>query len=188
MPSGSSFHCLLQNIFCLRPEQSHSIGVQVALGDTDATNIVIYASSVGDNGLRLLATRITPSPVSLPRSDDPIPRKPPLLLHAKCRDIFPPKPHSKVPAAPAKTEEEAVSCGARCWADRREDEQRCSCFCSCCFSSVSDIRQTVKRIVVRSISTHLLPKTHPEYKEVVNRIYRGVCFAMVITRRAFLRT
>ncbi|KAK0447380.1 uncharacterized protein EV420DRAFT_1647708 [Desarmillaria tabescens] len=92
-----------QNIFCLRPEQTHSIGVQVALGDTDATNIVIYASSVGNNALRLLAARITPPPVVLPRPDDPTPRKPPLLLHAKGRDLFPPKPQFKVPAVPAKT-------------------------------------------------------------------------------------
>ncbi|PBK63640.1 hypothetical protein ARMSODRAFT_962946, partial [Armillaria solidipes] len=110
-----------QNIFCLRPEQTHSIGVQVTLGDTDATNIVIYASS------------------------------PPLLLHAKCMGIFPPKPRLKAPAAPAKTLKRKPS--------QVEPE-------------------TVKGIAVRSIPTHLLPKTHPEYKEVVNWIYRGVCFAM----------
>ncbi|PBK63647.1 hypothetical protein ARMSODRAFT_979782 [Armillaria solidipes] len=106
-PRGIAIHFvvvinLADNIFCLRPEQTHSIGVQVTLGDTDATNIVIYASSVGDKALRLLAARITLPPVALPRPDDPTPRKPPLLLHAKGRDLFPPKPQFKVSAVPAK--------------------------------------------------------------------------------------
>ncbi|PBK63615.1 hypothetical protein ARMSODRAFT_962905 [Armillaria solidipes] len=151
-----------QNIFCLRPEQTHSIGVQVALGDTDATNIVIYASSVGDNSLRLLAARITPPPVALPRPDDPTPRKPPLLLHAKGRDLFPPKPQFKVPAVPAKTlkrKPSQVELEVGSTIERKN-------------------KDTVKGIVVRSIQTHLLPKTHPEYKDVFNWIYRGVCFAM----------
>ncbi|PBK98547.1 hypothetical protein ARMGADRAFT_1008944 [Armillaria gallica] len=151
-----------QNIFCLRPEQTHSIGVQVALGDTDATNIVIYASSVGDNALRLLAARITPPPVALPRPDDPTPRKPPLLLHAKGRDLFPPKPQFKVPAVPAKTLKRKLSQVELEVGPTIERKNK-------------DI---VKGIVVRSIPTHLLPKTHPEYKEVFNWIYRGVCFAM----------
>ncbi|PBK98519.1 hypothetical protein ARMGADRAFT_579609 [Armillaria gallica] len=36
---------------------THSIGVHVALGNTDATNIDIYASFVGNNVLQLLAAR-----------------------------------------------------------------------------------------------------------------------------------
>ncbi len=73
------------------------------LGIPTRRTLFIYASSVGDNALRLLAARITPPPVALPRPDDPTPRKPPLLLHAKGRDLFPPKPQFKVPAVPAKT-------------------------------------------------------------------------------------
>ncbi|KAK0187206.1 hypothetical protein F5146DRAFT_766942 [Armillaria mellea] len=151
-----------QNIFCLRPEQTHSIGVQVALGDTDATNIVIYASPAGDNALRLLAARITPPPVALPRPDDPTPRKPPLLLHAKGRDLFPQKLQFKVPAVPAKTlkrKPSQVEPEAGPTIERKN-------------------KDTIKGIVVRSIPTHLLPKTHPDYKEVFNWIYRGACFAM----------
>ncbi|KAK0218753.1 hypothetical protein IW262DRAFT_1054226 [Armillaria fumosa] len=151
-----------QNIFCLRPEQTYSIGVQVALGDTDVTNIVIYASSVGANTLRLLAARITPPPVALPRPDDPTPRKPPLLLHAKGRDLFPPKPQFKVPAVPAKTLKRKPSQVEPEVGPTIERKNK----------------DTVKGIVVKSIPTHLLPKSHPDYKEVFNWIYRGVCFAM----------
>ncbi|KAK0200348.1 hypothetical protein DFS33DRAFT_1396399 [Desarmillaria ectypa] len=153
-----------QNIFCLRPEQTHLIGVQVALGDTDATDIVIYASSIENNTLQLLAARITPPPVVLPRPDDPTPRKPPPLLYAKGRDLFPPKPQFKVPAIPAKTLKRKPS--------QVEPEVGPTI--------ERNNKDTVKGIVSRSIPTHLLPKTHPEYKEVFNWIYRGVCFAMVI--------
>ncbi|KAK0473592.1 hypothetical protein IW261DRAFT_1342410 [Armillaria novae-zelandiae] len=168
-----------QNIFCLRPEHTHSIGVQVALGDTDATNIVIYASSVGDNVLRLLAARITPPPVALPRPDDPTPRKPPPLLHAKGRDLFLPKPQFKVPAVPAKTlkrKSSQVDSEVGPTIERRNKDVRVSVLVA--FLFVSNIRQTVKGIVVRSIPTHFLPKSHPDYKEVFNWIYRGVCFAV----------
>ncbi|KAK0429740.1 hypothetical protein EV421DRAFT_1946358 [Armillaria borealis] len=126
-----------QNIFCLRPEQTHSIGVQVALGDTIATSCTE-----------------TP-PVSLPRPNDPTPRKPPLFLHAKCRAIFPPKPRLKVPAAPAKIlkrKPPQVEPEVGPTIERKN-------------------KDTVKGVVVRCIPTHLLPTTHPEYKEVVNWIW-----------------
>ncbi|KAG7439225.1 uncharacterized protein BT62DRAFT_939167 [Guyanagaster necrorhizus] len=151
-----------QNIFCLRAEQTYSIGVQVALGDTDATNIIIYASSVEKDALQLLAARITPPPVLLPRPDDPTPRKPPILLHAKGRDLFPLKPQFKVPAVPVKTLRRKPSQVELEVAPTIERKNK----------------DTVKGIVGKSIPAHLLPKTHAEYKEVFNWIYRGVCFAM----------
>ncbi len=64
--------------------------------------------------------------------------------------------------------------------ERKNKDVRVSVLVDFLSESVSDIRQTVKGIVVRSIPTHLLPKTHPEYKEVFNWICRGVGFAMVI--------
>ncbi|SJL06571.1 uncharacterized protein ARMOST_09913 [Armillaria ostoyae] len=124
-----------QNIFCLRPEQTRSIGVQVALGDAvNATNIVIYTSSVGNNGLQLLAAR--------------------KHLH---QDLFPPKPQFKVSAVPAKTLKRKPS--------HVEPEVG--------LTIERKNKDTVKGIVVGSIPAHLLPKRHPEYKEIVNGIYRG---------------
>lgn len=146
------------NIFCLNAEKSALMGVRVALGDTDATNIVIYASKVGKDEVQLMAARIMPRPSVLPRPDDPTPRQPPPVLSAKGRDLFPslpmvlpvkskkPTPEFKVPMDPAPILE-------------RKN------------------KDLVKSIVARTIPKSL-PKSHPEYKETFLWIYRGVCFAL----------
>ncbi|KAF8920366.1 hypothetical protein CPB85DRAFT_630404 [Mucidula mucida] len=147
------------NIFCLDPERALSSGIHVALGDTDATNIVIYASKLGKDEIRLMAARITPPPSLLPRPDDPTPRRPPPILSAKGRDLFPPLPMA-LPPKPLKAQPQfKVPLDPVPTMERKN-------------------KDIVKAIVVRNIPTSTLPKTHPEYKDTFQWIYRGVCFAL----------
>ncbi|PBK63650.1 hypothetical protein ARMSODRAFT_979784 [Armillaria solidipes] len=105
---------------------------------------------------------MTPPPVALSRPDDPTLRKAPLLLHAMGRDLVPPKSQFKVPAMPAKTEEEPSQVEPEVGPSVERKN-----------------KDAVRGIVVRSIPTHPLPKRHPEYKEAFNWIYRGVLFFML---------
>ncbi|TFK25678.1 hypothetical protein FA15DRAFT_617150 [Coprinopsis marcescibilis] len=105
-PRASLSRIYFENMFCLSPFQASEepagtpmksdIGVKVALGDSDGpetTEIIIYgqlrphSGSSPDNNTKktivLTVGRITIRPVPqkrVPRPDDPIPRKPPVLF------------------------------------------------------------------------------------------------------------
>lgn len=161
-PNAILSHTYFTGLFCLDKDNGLDVGVRVALGDTDATNIVLYASKSADDIIQLSAARIVPAPPLqvLPRPDDPIPRKPPPVLSLKGKDLFPPRPplntassssslkrsHSefKVPADPLPSLE------------RRN-------------------KDLIRAIVTKSIT---LPKNNPDYKETFQMIYRGVMFAL----------
>ncbi|KAM6502729.1 hypothetical protein JOM56_002706 [Amanita muscaria] len=106
-PNATLTRIYFENLFCLGMSANKAmedvfssltvseLGVKVALGDTDGpetTYIVIFArlneqdSSEAKPQLQLVVARLTARPPDprprprLPRPDDPIPRKPPLLL------------------------------------------------------------------------------------------------------------
>ncbi|KAF9012632.1 hypothetical protein BDQ17DRAFT_1387292 [Cyathus striatus] len=110
-PNATLTRIYFENMFCLSPFSSPSTsktqtpvpttsdtGIKVALGDSDGpetTEILIYAkistASTTPNAIRLAVARITPAPTKpttrLPRPDDPIPRKPPVVFSRELKRV-----------------------------------------------------------------------------------------------------
>ncbi|KAF9446139.1 hypothetical protein P691DRAFT_674201 [Macrolepiota fuliginosa MF-IS2] len=106
-PQAVISRAYFENIFCLLPyppaSTSHQatdaspgtrseLGVKIALGDTDGpetTHIIVFGQVISPHAhaIRLRVARMTshpppkPTPVRILRPDDPIPRRPPIILN-----------------------------------------------------------------------------------------------------------
>ncbi|KAF9052456.1 hypothetical protein BDZ89DRAFT_1056808 [Hymenopellis radicata] len=147
------------NIFCLDPDRRSHREYTSRWATPTRRTLSSYASKLGKDEIRLMAARITPPPSLLPRPDDPTPRRPPPILSAKGRDLFPPLPMAPPPKPPKAQPQFKVPLDPAPTMERKN-------------------KDIVKAIVARNIPTSTLPKTHPEYKDTFQWIYRGVCFAL----------
>ncbi|KIY66319.1 hypothetical protein CYLTODRAFT_423535 [Cylindrobasidium torrendii FP15055 ss-10] len=159
----------LSRVFCLDAQKALNTGVRVALGDIDETNIVVYASKTAEDTVQLFAARITPPPSILPRPDDPTPRKPPPML-LKGRDTIPSRSpivksattaNLAKPANPLKRSRSEFKVPA----DPQPDLERQN-------------KDRIRDVVTTFLPADILPKSHPDYKETYQMMYRGVMFAL----------
>ncbi|KAI3608499.1 hypothetical protein WG66_000869 [Moniliophthora roreri] len=98
-PEATLSRIYFENMFCLPTTSTDTIGIRIALGDSDGpetTQIIVYIKSLpsedsNSSGAQLSVARITPGPpvakVRAPRPDDPTPRKPPSHSSTRSRDL-----------------------------------------------------------------------------------------------------